>query len=92
MRGGSELLEEPVVGRCLGDQGKSEEIVLGPRDRSGPPSRSADPAAADAGTALHTDPCPHRADRQHPPRHPDLSSRGVRHRVAGEQEDRIIHN
>lgn len=63
--------------------------MLGSRDRSGSSSRSADPAAADAGAALHTDPRPDRADRQHPPRHPDLSSGGVRHRVAGEQKDRI---
>jgi len=89
VRDGSELREKSVVGRCFGDQGKPEEVVLGPRDRSGPSSRSADPAAADAGAALHPDPCSDRADRQHPSRHPDLSSRGVRHRVSGKQKDLI---
>lgn len=59
--------------------------MLGPRDRSGPPSRPADPAAADAGVTLHTDPRSDRTNRQHPPRHFDLPSGGVRHRDAGER-------
>lgn len=83
LRGGGELREEPLVGRRLGDQGEPEQVVLGPRDRPGTPSRPANPAAADAGAALHTDPRPDRADRQHPPRHPHLSPGGVRHRVSG---------
>lgn len=87
LRGGSELREESLVGRCFGDQGEPEEVVLGPRDRSGPPSRPADPAAADAGAAVHTDPRFDRADRQYPTRHPDLPPGGVRHRDAGDDSD-----
>lgn len=85
LRGGSEFREKPLVGWRFGSQGEPEEVVLGPRNRSGPPSRPADPAAADAGVTLYTDPRSDRTNRQYPPRHPDLSSGGVRHRDAGER-------
>lgn len=83
MRGGSELGEESLVGRCLGDQDEPKEILLGTCHGSGSPPRTSNSVAADVGSPVHTDPGVDRPNGQHPTRYLDLSAGGLRHRNAG---------
>lgn len=83
MRGGSELGEEPVVGRCLGDEDESEENLLDARHGPSPSPWSSNSVAADAGATVHTDPGVDRSNGEHAPRYLDLSAGGVGYRESG---------